>query len=158
MTDQDVSIWRLAQRAQQGRAQPTLLEEAAIQSHQALGGVERYHCLLQEQLRVIKSGLERTLGVALAAGPPLASWLIRRASWLLARFHKPRRLGITPYRHRCGHDHFINDVVEMSTQLWRRASWNRMLLHDASPLSAMRQDVEPRHRCASNEGVGAWRL
>ena len=92
--------------AQKKRGVATFVEEAPIASHASVGGVERYHRLLQEEVRALKLGLERNLaGKVLVSSHPLAAWLVRHASWALFRFHVVREWQSTAYRRVRGSDY-----------------------------------------------------
>ena len=80
-TDQEVSVKAIAARARDSSKYVIELQEAPVQSHQAMGGVERYHRQIQELVRVVRIGLETSLATQLAASVPLVAWLVRHSSW-----------------------------------------------------------------------------
>ena len=86
-TDAENSIIALAKSVQQEHKHTILLEQAAVQSHQSMGHVERAHRIIQEQVRVNRLEMEQHLGGKLRLTIGLGSWLVRHAVWQLNRFH-----------------------------------------------------------------------
>ena len=64
---QDNVSLALVARVAAKRPQPTISEQAPVRSHQSLGGVERWHRLLQEQVRTIRLQLEDGIKGALTS-------------------------------------------------------------------------------------------
>ena len=103
--DQEPALQAVLHEVQKKRGVATFVEEAPIASHASVGGVERYHRLLQEEVRALKLGLERNLaGKVLVSSHPLAAWLVRHASRALFRFHVVREWQSTAYRRVRGSD------------------------------------------------------
>jgi hypothetical protein len=121
-TDQDSSVRALAQKIKEGRRyNQTLCEESALASHQSLGGAERFHRLIQEQCRVMRTTLEENLHLKIAATEGFGSWLVRHASWTLFRFHAPRDTGRTAFTAVRGHPYTGEVVVFGEAVMARRA-------------------------------------
>jgi hypothetical protein len=105
-TDPDVSMKSLASKIKEGmKGSRVMLEETAVQPHASLGGVERYHLEVQEEMRALKGYLERQFNLKLPSQKCLVAWLLRHASWILYRYHVPRSLGMTAYRQQHGDDY-----------------------------------------------------
>ena len=74
-------------------------------SHQSLGGVERFHRLVQEMVRTHKKQLEESVGHEIKPTIGIGSWLVRHCCWLIFRFHVPRELGKSGYSSAMGHNY-----------------------------------------------------
>ena len=86
----------IARRVKEGRREATVLEEAPVASPQSIGAVERYHRALQEQCRTLRLELEDQLGgTPILITTPMASWIVRHASWLIFMFAVNRELKST---------------------------------------------------------------
>ena len=94
----DNPINAIAKRLKEGRKEVTILEEAPVASPQSIGAAERYHRALQEQCRALRLELEERLGgKTILISTPLASWIVRHASWLIFRYAVSRELKSTAY-------------------------------------------------------------
>jgi hypothetical protein len=82
-SDPDVSVKALVAAVQKSRHAVTLVEEGPVKSSQSIGGVERFHRLLQEECRVVRTQLEKDLGCVIDPNAHIGTWIIRHASWLL---------------------------------------------------------------------------
>ena len=89
-TDPEASMLAVVDKVKQARPIPTRSRQAPRRSHQSMGGVSRYHRLLQEQVRVMRAELERRIEARLDVRLLVVAWLIRHASWSLLRFHVER--------------------------------------------------------------------
>ena len=89
--DQESALLAVANKVAERRTRKTIVEACAIQSPQSLGGVRRYHRLLQEEARAVwmqyQEGAEE-----IEQTPAMAAWIIRHASWLLYRYHVNKEL------------------------------------------------------------------
>ena len=94
---QDNSSLALVAKVQERRQWPTTSQESPLRSHQSLGGVERWHRLLQEEVRALRLQLEAKVGETLGPAQPLVAWMVRHAAWILFRYHVPRDAQRTPY-------------------------------------------------------------
>lgn len=82
--DPDVTTKAIAQRVQEGRTRyQTIVEHTPVRSNQSLGGAERFHCTVQDEMRVLKTTLEENLGTILLPEIPLGSCLVSHVSWIL---------------------------------------------------------------------------
>ena len=96
-TDPEETIVAVAKQVQQRWPSKMILEKTPIASHQSIGGVERFHRMIQDQVRTIKIEVEQALKTEIASGLPVVTWIVRHASWLLYRYHKSRMLKSTCY-------------------------------------------------------------
>ena len=95
----------IAKRVKEGRSEMTILDEAPVASPQSIGACERYHRALQEQCRTLRLELEDRLGATIQITTPLASWMVRHASWLIFRFAVSRELKSTAFYRLHGHSY-----------------------------------------------------
>ena len=79
------------------RSGQTLLENSPVGDSQANGAAERAVQSVSEQIRVIRLGLERRLGVRVPGAHPVTTWIVEHASDLLNKFLKGDD-GKTPYQ------------------------------------------------------------
>ena len=68
-----------------------------VDEHEANGVAERACRTIQGQSRTLLSSFERNLGKSVPANHAVLSWLIRRAGWLIHRFHVVRSTGMTAF-------------------------------------------------------------
>jgi len=96
-TDREDAMLALAAAVKQARSKETQLESVPIASHQGIGGVERYHCMLQDEVRALRLDAEAALDINIPADGAAATWLIRHAAWILNRFALNREQHSTFY-------------------------------------------------------------
>ena len=94
-SDLEPSARALAEAVRRRRSEKTILEAAPEASHQAIGGVERFHRTVQDQVRALKLEAEEKIHVEIAPDSKAATWIIRHASWLLMRYAENRDLRST---------------------------------------------------------------
>ena len=82
-TDPEHSIVAVVQEIRKLRTQKTLVEATPEADHQAIGGVERFHRTMQDQLRALKLQVELNLEISLKADMATTKWLVRHASWII---------------------------------------------------------------------------
>ena len=73
-----------------------LPEETIPESHASLGALERWHSLLQEQIRALRLDVEERFGSVVGVTHQCLPWLVKHASWLLNRFQR-RQIGATAF-------------------------------------------------------------
>eukprot|EP00969_Alexandrium_andersonii_P098853 4362229-Alexandrium_andersonii.AAC.1 len=61
------------------------LQAAPQYSSPSMGSVERFHALLQAQIRTLLSDLEERFDYKADAASPITSWAVRHSSWLHGR-------------------------------------------------------------------------
>ncbi len=61
-TDPEESMVAVAKQMQHKWMSKMILEKAPVASHQSIGGVERYHRMLQDEVRTIKLECEKNFG------------------------------------------------------------------------------------------------
>ena len=96
-TDPEHSIMALAQQVRKLREHKTLGETTPEADHEAIGGVERFHRTMQDQLRALKMQAETNLQMTLKADMATTKWLVRHASWIIYRFAVNRFYKSTAY-------------------------------------------------------------
>ena len=94
------------------RTQRTLLETAPEADHQAIGGVERDHRALQDQVRVLKLQVEADFIVKLSVSMAASKWSVRHAAWILYRFAKSSELKSTGF-YRIHNKNYAGAVVNL---------------------------------------------
>jgi hypothetical protein len=77
--------------------QRPLTRETSRRSKEGLGGVSRFHRLLQEQMRALRLELQSHGSRCLSSSHPLTTWLVRHAMRTLARFQPGKETGLMPY-------------------------------------------------------------
>ena len=87
----------LAREVSKQRPQRTLLETAPEVDHQAIGGVERYHSVMQDQIRALKLQVEVDFNMKLNVAVAAAKWLVRHAAWIQHRFSNSSELKTTGF-------------------------------------------------------------
>ena len=120
-TDAEHAITALAKEIKRQRQGVTNLQVAPEADHQAIGGVERFHRIMQDQMRALKMQVETNLGVILKADAATTKWLVRHAAWIIFRFANSKILKSTAY-FRVFHKNFSGTLVNLfETVLARKA-------------------------------------
>ena len=70
------------------------VEQTPVDSHQSLGGAERFHQSVQGTTRTLKLAAEENYGVKMSLDHKLTSWMLRHSGWLAGRYQK-RASGMT---------------------------------------------------------------
>ena len=120
-TDSEHSITALAQQVRRQREQKTLVEQAPEADHQAIGGVERFHRVMQDQLRALRMQADIDLNTTLKAEMATTKWLVRHASWVIFRYFVNRACRSTAYFRVYGKNYSGTMVHLFETVLARRA-------------------------------------
>ena len=94
-TDPEESMVALAKQVHNKWMSKMILEKTLVASHQSIGGVERFHRMIQDQVRTIKIEIEQALKAEIASNLPVATWTVRHASWLIYRYHRNKDLKST---------------------------------------------------------------
>ena len=120
-TDSEHAIVALAREVKRLHPRDVVLEVAPEADHQAVGGVERFHRILQDQVRALKFQAEKNLGLTLKSDAATTKWLVRHASWIIFRFLTSKTLKSTGY-YRVYHKNYSGTMVNLfETVLARRA-------------------------------------
>ena len=89
-SDQEPAIIALRKAVSKARAEDsnaeTIPEEAPLDDHASNGIAERCVQAVEEQVRVLRSALEKRLGAGLDNDSPIWAWLVEYAGLLLSRF------------------------------------------------------------------------
>ena len=136
-TDPEHSIVAVAQEIRKLRTQKTLVEATPEADHQAIGGVERFHRTMQDQLRALKLQVELNLEILLKADMATTKWLVRHASWIIFRLAQNTTLKSTAY-FRVFNKNYSGTMVNLFEMMLTKSveyMVERMVLYPTTPIA-----------------------
>ena len=113
------------------RVRSAELQEAPVQAHQALCGIECFHRHMQEFACMIKANLEAKLGAQLGTELGLVRWLIWHSSLLTHCLHVPHGTGSTAFAAARRHN-YDGALVEFGEAVQGRIPQEQSDLHRTS--------------------------
>ena len=94
--DGEPALRSVQEEVKRRRESPTILENSPVGDSRANGAAERAVQAVQEQVRVIRHGLEQRLGQKIRSSHPIMTWIVEHAAALLSRYQVGDD-GKTPY-------------------------------------------------------------
>lgn len=110
--DSEHAIVAMAHEVKRLREPSTVLEVTPEAGRQAIGGVERFHRILQNQTRALKLQTDKKLNIATNAEAATTKWLVRHDSWIIYRFMPNKTLKSTA-SYRVHHKNYSGTLVNL---------------------------------------------
>ena len=116
--DGEPALRSVQEEVKHRREAPTILENSPVGDSRANGAAERAIQAVEEQVRVIKNGLETRIGMKISGKHPVTFWLIEHAADLLTKYAVGED-GKTAYERMKGKP-YLGDVVEFGEKIHHR--------------------------------------
>ena len=84
--DNEPALRNVQEEVKARRTQSTLLENSPVGDSRSNGAAERAVQAVQEQVRVLRHGLEQRLGAKVSTHHPVMAWLVMHAADLISKF------------------------------------------------------------------------